>query len=243
MRSAAEPRERAAAQAFSSSSPRAALADRLDDGILGREEAVDICRRHPKLTGNIGDRRLAEAEAAEQSLGRVHDAYAGVIGLGLDLGAHGSTDDDWMTSDENDNSSVRNVKGDLSSRRGPVKGVSPWSGGSAATGPAGPSGSAGRRCPGRRESDLCAAVRSVAPRIGASRQMSADCPTPIRASDRDRSSSCPREPGRILPAGPSIALESDEPETMGGQINLDLGQSQSGAPGRGTADHGTQLVL
>jgi hypothetical protein len=40
------------------------------------------------FSGNIGDRRLAEAEAAEQSLGRVHDAYAGVVGLGLDLGAH-----------------------------------------------------------------------------------------------------------------------------------------------------------
>src|SRR6185295_13084923 len=76
-------------------------------------EAIDVCRRHSKFSGNIGDRRLAEAEAAEQCLGRVHDAYAGVVGLGLDLGAHGSTGDNWMTSDENHNSSVRNVKGDF----------------------------------------------------------------------------------------------------------------------------------
>jgi len=79
------------------------------------------------IASSRGGRALAQRieQAAEQSLGRVHDAYAGVIGLGLDLGAHGSTDDDWMTSDENDNSSVRNVKGDLSSRRGPVKGGVP----------------------------------------------------------------------------------------------------------------------
>ena len=65
-----------------------ALADRFDDGILGRKEAIDVGWRHLELAGDIGNRRLGEAQPTEQRFGRIHDTGAGIVGLGLDLRIH-----------------------------------------------------------------------------------------------------------------------------------------------------------
>ena len=56
---------------------QAALADRLDDGVLGWEKPVDVGRRHLELGGDIGDRGLGEAQPAEQRIRRLHDAGCG----------------------------------------------------------------------------------------------------------------------------------------------------------------------
>ena len=69
---------------------QAAMADRLDDGGLGWEEAVDIGRRHAKLGRNVGHRGLGKSQPAEQSLRGLHDPGAGIVGLGSDLRSHRS---------------------------------------------------------------------------------------------------------------------------------------------------------
>ena len=88
----------------------AALADRLDDGVLGGEEAVDVGRRHAELGGDVGDRGLGEAQPTEQRLRGLDDAGAGVVGLGLDLGVHCSIPAPLgarhLMTDDYDNSSV-----------------------------------------------------------------------------------------------------------------------------------------
>ena len=83
---------------------QATLADRLDDRVLGGEEPVDVGRRHPELGRDVGHRRLGEAEPAEQRLRGLHDAGAGVVGLGLCLRVHARSRP-LLISDELHNSS------------------------------------------------------------------------------------------------------------------------------------------
>ena len=88
MRSAAGALERATAQAFSSTSDKAALADRLDDRVLGGEEPIDIGGRHAQFGRDVGDRGLGKAQPTEQRLRGFHDPRAGIVGFGSDLRIH-----------------------------------------------------------------------------------------------------------------------------------------------------------
>ena len=66
-------------------------ADRFDDGVLGGEEPIDVGRRHLEFRGNVGDRCLGKAQPPEQPIGRIHDAVAGIVWLGLRQGVHGTS--------------------------------------------------------------------------------------------------------------------------------------------------------
>jgi len=89
---------------------QAALADGVDDGGLGREEAVHIGRRHAQFRRDVGDRGLGIAQATEQGLRGLHDPRPGVFRPGFDEWAyHGSSP--ILTCDDFYNSSVRPCQG------------------------------------------------------------------------------------------------------------------------------------
>jgi len=58
----------------------AMLADRLDDRVLGGEEAVDIRRRHLELGSDVGHGGLGEAKPTEQRLRSLDDPSPGIVG-------------------------------------------------------------------------------------------------------------------------------------------------------------------
>src|SRR5262249_51242823 len=85
---------------------------RLYDCVLGGEKAIDISGRHLELSGNVGNRRLGEAQPAKQRLRRIHDAGARVVGLDLDLRVHRFALRGVLTDDFS-NSSHRQCQGHL----------------------------------------------------------------------------------------------------------------------------------